>query len=121
MTAAVVAGKPQRMLATGDDGWLEFCTCRRCRSPRCVPGCPRWSTRSSARPSASRSRATGTRVAVVLSVDDLAAIEETLAWLDGPDALRRAVEADAAVAAGDVSGRDEMAALMANRSRRHSA
>ena len=58
----------------------------------------------------------GRPVAVVLSVDDLAALEETLAWLDGPEAVRRAAEADDAVAAGDVTGRDEMAALMTARS-----
>jgi antitoxin YefM len=63
----------------------------------------------------------GHPVAVVLSVDDLAALEETLAWLDGPEAVRRAQEADEAVAVGDVTGRDEMAALMANRSQRRSA
>jgi len=63
----------------------------------------------------------GHPVAVVLSVDDFAAIEETLAWLDGPGALRRAVEADDVVAAGDIAGRDEMAALMAKRSPRRSA
>lgn len=60
----------------------------------------------------------GTPVAVLVSVDDLAAMEETLAWLDGPDAVRRAQEADEAVEAGDVTGRDEMAALLAGRARR---
>ncbi|MGI8816450.1 MAG: type II toxin-antitoxin system prevent-host-death family antitoxin [Pseudonocardia sp.] len=58
----------------------------------------------------------GVPVAVVVSVDDLAALEETLAWLDSPGAIRRAVEADEAVEAGDVVGRDEMAALMSARS-----
>jgi antitoxin YefM len=57
----------------------------------------------------------GVPVAVLLSVDDLAALEETLAWLDGPEAIRRAAEADDAVAAGDVTGRDEMAAVVAAR------
>ena len=60
----------------------------------------------------------GVPVAVVLSVDDLAALEETLAWLDGPEAVRRANEADEAVAAGDVTGRDEMAALLGVRKQR---
>jgi antitoxin YefM len=60
----------------------------------------------------------GVPVAVVLSVDDLSALEETLAWLDSPDAARRAAEADEAVAAGDVTGRDEMAALVAARAQR---
>ena len=63
----------------------------------------------------------GVPVAVVLSVDDLAALEETLAWLDSPEAVRRANEADEAVAAGDVTGRDEMAALLAVRKQRRTA
>ena len=63
----------------------------------------------------------GVPVAVVLSVDDLAALEETLAWLDSPEAIRRASEADEAVAAGDVTGRDEMAALVAARAQRRTA
>lgn len=60
----------------------------------------------------------GVPAAVVLAVDDLAAMEETLAWLDGSDAVRRAQEADEAVDAGDVTGRDEIAALIAARARR---
>jgi prevent-host-death family protein len=60
----------------------------------------------------------GVPVAVVVSVDDLAALEETLAWLDSPEAIRRAAEA---VEAGDVTGRDEMAALMSGKSGRRSA
>ena len=63
----------------------------------------------------------GVPVAVVLSIADLAALEETLAWLDGPEAARRANEADEAVAAGDVTGRDEMAALLAARRQRRTA
>lgn len=63
----------------------------------------------------------GVPVAIVISVDDLAALEETLAWLDSPEAIRRAAEADEAVAAGDVTGRDEMAALIAARSHRRGA
>lgn len=60
----------------------------------------------------------GVPVAVVLSVDDLASLEETLAWLDSPDAIRRAAEADAAVDAGELTGRDEMAALVTGRRQR---
>lgn len=60
----------------------------------------------------------GVPVAVVVSVDDLAALEETLAWLDGPEGIRRAQEADEAVDAGDITGRDEMASIIAERSRR---
>lgn len=63
----------------------------------------------------------GVPVAVVMSVDDLAALEETLAWLDSPEAIRRANEADEAVAVGDVVGRDEMAALIAARTSQRSA
>jgi antitoxin YefM len=63
----------------------------------------------------------GIPVAVMLSVDDLAALEETLAWLDSPEAIRRAAEADEAVATGDVTGRDEMAALVAARASRRTA
>jgi prevent-host-death family protein len=63
----------------------------------------------------------GVPVAVVLSVDDLTALQETLAWLDSPEAIRRSLEADAAVAAGDLTGRDEMAALMTEKSRRRPA
>ncbi|MGH3833526.1 MAG: type II toxin-antitoxin system Phd/YefM family antitoxin [Pseudonocardiaceae bacterium] len=62
----------------------------------------------------------GVPAAVVISVDDLAAMEETLAWLDGDVAVRRAQEADEAVDAGDVTGRDEMAAILAAQAR-HSA
>lgn len=60
----------------------------------------------------------GVPAAVVISVDDLAAMEETLGWLDGPDAVRRAQEADEAVDAGDVTERDEIEALIAARTRR---
>ncbi len=62
----------------------------------------------------------GVPAAVVISVDDLAAMEETLAWLDGDATVRRAQEADEAVDAGEVTGRDEMAAILAARAR-HSA
>jgi len=63
----------------------------------------------------------GHPVAVVISVDDLAAMEETLAWLDGPEAIRRAAEADAGVEAGDLTSGDEMAAIVAARSSRRPA
>ena len=63
----------------------------------------------------------GVPVAVVLSIDDLATLEETLAWLESSEAIRRAVEADDAVAAGDVTGRDEMAAVVAARIQRRTA
>lgn len=60
----------------------------------------------------------GLPVAVLISVDDLAAMEETLAWLDGDEAVLRAQEADRAVDAGQVTGREEMAAIVAARARR---
>jgi prevent-host-death family protein len=63
----------------------------------------------------------GVPVAVVISVDDLAAMEETLAWLDTPDAIRRASEADEAVEVGDITSGEEMATLIAARSSRRSA
>ncbi len=63
----------------------------------------------------------GVPVVVLMSLDDLAAIEETLAWLDSPEAIRRALEGDEAVAAGDVTGRDEMAAIIAARTARRTA
>ncbi len=62
----------------------------------------------------------GVPAAVVVSVDDRAVMEETRAWLDGDAAVRRAQEADEAGDAGDVTGRDEMAAILAARAR-HSA
>lgn len=62
----------------------------------------------------------GVPAAVVVSVDDLAAMEETLAWLDSDAAVRHAQEADEAVDAGDITERDEMAAILAARAR-HSA
>jgi prevent-host-death family protein len=53
----------------------------------------------------------GRPVAVVLSTDDLEAIEETLALLSDPVAMREIEEGRAALAAGDVLTQDEIEAL----------
>jgi antitoxin YefM len=60
----------------------------------------------------------GQPVAVLISADDLATLEETLEVLSSPEAMRQLVESRAAVEAGDVLDRDELAALLAKRSRR---
>jgi prevent-host-death family protein len=54
----------------------------------------------------------GRAAAVIVSPDDLAELEETLAVLSDPEALADVREADAAYAAGDVvRGRDAVRAL----------
>jgi len=53
----------------------------------------------------------GRPVAVVLSTDDLEAIEETLSLLSDPVAMREIKEGRAALAAGDVLSKDEIEAL----------
>jgi antitoxin YefM len=60
----------------------------------------------------------GHPAAVLISADDLAALEETLDVLSSPEAMRQLAESRTAVEAGDVLDRDELAALMAKRSRR---
>jgi antitoxin YefM len=60
----------------------------------------------------------GHPVAVLISADDLAALEETLDVLSSPEAMRQLAGSRAAVEAGDVLDGDELAALMAKRSRR---
>ena len=57
----------------------------------------------------------GHPVAVLISPDDLAALEETLDVLSSPDTMRQLVESRAAIAAGDVLDADQLAALMAQR------
>ncbi|MDQ7906532.1 type II toxin-antitoxin system Phd/YefM family antitoxin [Phytohabitans sp. ZYX-F-186] len=59
----------------------------------------------------------GRPVAVLISPDDLAALEETLDVLANPDVMRQLAESRAAAAAGDVLDADELAALMARRAR----
>jgi len=55
----------------------------------------------------------GRPVAVVLSTDDLEAIEETLAILSDPAAMREIQQGRAAVARGDVTTKDEIETLRA--------
>lgn len=57
-------------------------------------------------------------VAVLISADDLAALEETLDVRSSPEAMRQLAESRAAIEAGDVLDGNELAALMAKRSRR---
>lgn len=53
----------------------------------------------------------GRPVAVLVSTDDLETIEETIAILSDPEAMRQIAEGRAAVAAGDVVTREEIEAL----------
>jgi prevent-host-death family protein len=57
----------------------------------------------------------GHPVAVLISPDDLAALEETLDVLSSPEAMRQLAESQKAIAAGDVLDADQLAALMAQR------
>jgi prevent-host-death family protein len=59
----------------------------------------------------------GQPVAVLISADDLAALEETLDVLSSSEAMRQLAESRTAVEAGDVLDADELAALMAKRSK----
>jgi prevent-host-death family protein len=59
----------------------------------------------------------GRAVAILISPDDLTALEETLDVLTSPEAMKQLAESRAAVAAGDVLDADELAARMAERSR----
>ena len=53
----------------------------------------------------------GKPAVVLLSADDLDSIEETLAILSDPAAVRRIEEGRAAIAAGDVATKEDMEAL----------
>lgn len=57
--------------------------------------------------------------AVLIAVEDLESIEETLAILSDPAALRRLAESDAELARGEVVTAEDLATAMARR--RHSA
>lgn len=59
----------------------------------------------------------GHPVAVLISADDLAALEETLDVLSSPEVMRQLAESREALKAGDALDGDELAALMAKRSR----
>jgi antitoxin YefM len=58
--------------------------------------------------------------AVLIAVEDLEALEETLAVLSDPVTLRRLAQSDSELARGEVVGAEELAESMAAR-RRHSA
>jgi antitoxin YefM len=60
----------------------------------------------------------GTPVVVMMAADDFEALMETLALLRDQEGMRRLAEAEQAVGAGDLTTRDEMAAIMAERERR---
>lgn len=60
----------------------------------------------------------GQPVAVLISPDDLAALEETLDVLSSPAVMRQLAESQEAIEAGDVLDADELAALLAKRARR---
>jgi antitoxin YefM len=60
----------------------------------------------------------GRPVAVLVSPDDLAALEETLEVLSSADTMRQLAESREAVAAGDVLDAEELGELMAKRSHR---
>ncbi len=54
----------------------------------------------------------GRPAAVIMAVDDLEALEETIAVLSDPVALQALREADAELARGEGEGEDELAAAM---------
>ncbi|MGH3392888.1 MAG: type II toxin-antitoxin system Phd/YefM family antitoxin [Actinomadura sp.] len=60
----------------------------------------------------------GQPVAVLISPDDLAALEETLDVLSSPAVMRQLADSHEAIEAGDVLDADELAALLAKRARR---
>jgi len=60
----------------------------------------------------------GRAVAILISPDDLASIEETLEVLASQDTMRQLAESRAAVEAGDVLDAEELSALMAKRAHR---
>ena len=59
----------------------------------------------------------GHAAAVLISTDDLASLEETLDVLSSAEAMRQLTESKKAVEAGDILDGDELAALMAKRSK----
>jgi len=60
----------------------------------------------------------GRTVAVLVSPDDLAALEETLSVLASPEAMRQLAESRVAIAEGDVLDAEELAAVMSERRRK---
>jgi prevent-host-death family protein len=59
----------------------------------------------------------GHAVAVLISPDDLAVLEETIDVLSSPEALRQLAESRRAIEVNDVLDADDLAALMARRNR----
>ena len=55
--------------------------------------------------------------AVLIAVEDLEALEETVAVLSDPETMRRLAQSDAELARGEVVGGDELAAAMQARKR----
>lgn len=55
--------------------------------------------------------------AVLIAVEDLEALEETVAVLSDPETMRRLAQSDAELARGEVVGEDELAAAMEARKR----
>jgi prevent-host-death family protein len=55
--------------------------------------------------------------AVLIAVEDLEALEETLSVLSDPETVRRLVDSDAELACGEVAGAEELAESMAARHR----
>lgn len=53
--------------------------------------------------------------AIIISPEDLEALEETLSILSNPDTLRRLAESDAELARGEVVTADDLAATIAAR------
>lgn len=57
----------------------------------------------------------GQPAAVLIAVEDLEALQETLAILADPETMRRLAESDAELACGEVIEGDELAAVMSAR------
>jgi prevent-host-death family protein len=55
--------------------------------------------------------------AVLIAVEDLAALEETIAVLSDSETMRRLAQSDAELARGEVVSEEELAAAMASRRR----
>jgi antitoxin YefM len=60
----------------------------------------------------------GHAVAVLMSPDDLAALEETIDVLSSPEAMRQLAASREAIESGDVLDAQELAARMAKRTKR---
>jgi prevent-host-death family protein len=59
----------------------------------------------------------GHAVAILISPDDLAALEETIDVLSSPEVMRQLAESRAAIASGDVLSSADLAGLMTRRRR----